>query len=277
MDHKAHHPVSVAKFIDISGIYCDNLVLEGNARHSIKDGGMVATLIMAEEYLVLHQAPFLGPEDPKSASVSGSPGDASETTASCSTSLRSGAGINGFLANAFLDSHADKKHWLLEDWENPQLYSDHVKDTYQYLRQLEVLQSISPRFLEGRDINGLMGAILVDWLVQVRSKFRLLQETLYRCVAVMGRFLQVQPVSGKKLRLVGITALLLASKYEEMFSPNIEEFGWLHRRQCLHQYPNPRKGDFHLERIEFRVGPSPVPAFLKADIKSQEVDVEQHT
>lgn len=114
-----------------------------------------------------------------------------------------------------------------EDWENPQLCSDYVKDIYQYLRQLEVLQSINPHFLDGRDINGRMRAILVDWLVQVHSKFRLLQETLYMCVAVMDRYLQVQPVSRKKLQLVGITALLLASKYEEMFSPNIEDFVYI--------------------------------------------------
>ncbi|MBZ3890094.1 G2/mitotic-specific cyclin-B2 [Sciurus carolinensis] len=114
-----------------------------------------------------------------------------------------------------------------EDRENPQLCSDYVKDIYQYLRQLEVLQSINPHFLDGRDINGRMRAILVDWLVQVHCKFRLLQETMYMCIAVMDRFLQVQPVSRKKLQLVGITALLLASKYEEMFSPNIEDFVYI--------------------------------------------------
>ena len=37
------------------------------------------------------------------------------------------------------------------------------------------------------------------------------------CVAIMDRYLQAQPVSPKKLQLVGIMALLLASKYEECF------------------------------------------------------------
>lgn len=41
-----------------------------------------------------------------------------------------------------------------------------------------------------------MRAILVDWLVQVHSKFRLLQETLYMCVAIMDRFLQVSAALG---------------------------------------------------------------------------------
>ena len=44
------------------------------------------------------------------------------------------------------------------------------------------------------------------------------------CIATMDRVLQVQLVSRRKLQAVGITALLLASKYEEMFSPNIEDF-----------------------------------------------------
>lgn len=58
------------------------------------------------------------------------------------------------------------------------------------------MQSINPHFLDGRDINGRMRAILVDWLVQVHSKFRLLQETLYMCIAIMDRFLQVSAVAG---------------------------------------------------------------------------------
>ncbi|OXB60153.1 hypothetical protein ASZ78_013028, partial [Callipepla squamata] len=78
-----------------------------------------------------------------------------------------------------------------DDSGNPQLCSDYVKDIYLYLRQLELQQSVRPHYLDGKTINGRMRAILVDWLVQVHSRFQLLQETLYMCVAVMDRFLQV--------------------------------------------------------------------------------------
>lgn len=37
-----------------------------------------------------------------------------------------------------------------------------------------------------------MRAILIDWLVQVSLKFRLLQETMYMTVAIIDRFLQVR-------------------------------------------------------------------------------------
>ncbi|KAK1339025.1 hypothetical protein QTO34_019697 [Cnephaeus nilssonii] len=95
------------------------------------------------------------------------------------------------LCQAFSDALLSKIEDICnEDWENPQLCSDYVKDIYQYLRQLEVLQTINPHFLDGRDINRCMGAIPVDWLVQVRSKCRLLQETLHMCIAMTDRFLQ---------------------------------------------------------------------------------------
>ncbi|XP_006902839.1 PREDICTED: G2/mitotic-specific cyclin-B2 [Elephantulus edwardii] len=163
-----------------------------------------------------------------------------------------------------------------EDGENPQLCSDYVKDIYQYLRQLEVLQSIRPHFLDGSDINGRMRAILVDWLVQVHSKFRLLQETLYMCIAIMDRFLQIQPVSRKKLQLVGITALLLASKYEEMFSPNIEDFVYI-TDNAYTSFQIREMETVILKELKFELG-RPLPLhFLRRASKAGEVDVEQHT
>lgn len=46
--------------------------------------------------------------------------------------------------------------------------------------------------MRGYDINGRMRALLVDWLIQVHSRFQLLQETLFMTVAILDRFLQVR-------------------------------------------------------------------------------------
>lgn len=46
--------------------------------------------------------------------------------------------------------------------------------------------------MEGYDINERMRALLIDWLIQVHSRFQLLQETLYMTVAILDRFLQVK-------------------------------------------------------------------------------------
>lgn len=45
--------------------------------------------------------------------------------------------------------------------------------------------------MQGYEITDGMRALLIDWLVQVHSRFQLLQETLYLTVAILDRFLQV--------------------------------------------------------------------------------------
>lgn len=54
-------------------------------------------------------------------------------------------------------------------------------------------------------------------------KFELMDETLYLTVNLIDRFLAVQPVLRKKLQLVGVTAMLLASKYEEVSVPVVDD------------------------------------------------------
>ena len=39
-------------------------------------------------------------------------------------------------------------------------------------------------------VNGKMRGVLVDWLIEVHSQFKLLQETLYMTVYVIDKFLQ---------------------------------------------------------------------------------------
>uniref|UniRef100_G1N118 Cyclin B2 n=2 Tax=Meleagris gallopavo TaxID=9103 RepID=G1N118_MELGA len=163
-----------------------------------------------------------------------------------------------------------------DDSENPQLCSDYVKDIYLYLRQLELQQSVRPHYLDGKTINGRMRAILVDWLVQVHSRFQLLQETLYMCVAIMDRFLQSHPVSRKRLQLVGVTALLLASKYEEMYSPDIADFVYI--TDNAYSSAEVREMEITiLKELNFDLG-RPLPLhFLRRASKAGEADAEQHT
>ncbi|KAJ3310460.1 G2/mitotic-specific cyclin, partial [Gonapodya sp. JEL0774] len=69
-----------------------------------------------------------------------------------------------------------------------------------------------------------MRGILIDWLIEVHYKFRLLPETLFLAVNMIDRFLSLRVVSVQKLQLVGLTALFIASKYEEVMAPSIQNF-----------------------------------------------------
>ena len=55
-----------------------------------------------------------------------------------------------------------------------------------------------------------MRAILVDWLVEVHMKMRLVPETLYLTVNIIDRYLAKTEVSRPKLQLVIVTSLLIA-------------------------------------------------------------------
>jgi len=54
---------------------------------------------------------------------------------------------------------------------------------------------------------------------QVHDKFDLMHETLFLTVNLIDRFLEKQSVVRKKLQLVGLVAMLLACKYEEVSVP----------------------------------------------------------
>lgn len=69
-----------------------------------------------------------------------------------------------------------------------------------------------------------MRSILIDWLIEVHSKFRLLPETLFLAVNLVDRFLSARVISLVKLQLVGTTALFVAAKYEEVICPSITNF-----------------------------------------------------
>jgi len=65
--------------------------------------------------------------------------------------------------------------------------------------------------------------ILIDWLVEVHAKFKLRTETLYLTVNIIDRFLQERSLSRSKLQLLGCTGMLLASKYEEIYAPEVRD------------------------------------------------------
>ena len=72
-----------------------------------------------------------------------------------------------------------------------------------------------------------MRGILVDWLVEVAEEYKLSAENLYLSTNYVDRFLSVMPVLRGRLQLVGVTCMLIASKYEEIFAPQVEDFVYI--------------------------------------------------
>ncbi|KAJ8511281.1 hypothetical protein OPV22_001715 [Ensete ventricosum] len=110
------------------------------------------------------------------------------------------------------------------DLDNPLAVVEYVEDIYTFYRKTEVTSCVRPDYMSHQfDINEKMRAILIDWLIEVHYKFELMDETLFLTVNIIDRFLASQSVVRKKLQLVGVTAMFLACKYEEVSVPVVED------------------------------------------------------
>lgn len=99
----------------------------------------------------------------------------------------------------------------------------YVTDLYQHLYRDEEKYRPQMYMALQRDINAKMRAILIDWLVEVHMKFRLVPETLFLCVNIIDRYCYKGHVMRSQLQLVGVTALLVACKYEEIYPPEVSD------------------------------------------------------
>ncbi|XP_067405586.1 cyclin-A2 [Emydura macquarii macquarii] len=105
---------------------------------------------------------------------------------------------------------------------------DYIDDIYTYLREMEVKCKPKVGYMKKQpDITNNMRAILVDWLVEVGEEYKLQNETLHLTVNYLDRFLSSMSVLRGKLQLVGTAAMLLASKFEEIYPPEVAEFVYI--------------------------------------------------
>ncbi|KAJ0061674.1 hypothetical protein NL108_005818 [Boleophthalmus pectinirostris] len=107
--------------------------------------------------------------------------------------------------------------------------SEYAEDIYRHLRQNEVQLRPLPNYLEKHpEITNDMRIILVDWLVEVAQEYKLCSETLYLAVNYLDRFLtSTMFIERGKLQLAGTAALMIASKYEECFPPELTDFVYI--------------------------------------------------
>jgi len=68
-----------------------------------------------------------------------------------------------------------------------------------------------------------MRAILIDWIIDVHMKFKLANETLFLTVNILDRYLSKNHIAREKFQLLGISCLFLASKFEDIYPPDLKE------------------------------------------------------
>ena len=114
------------------------------------------------------------------------------------------------------------------DHNNPLAVTQYINDIYAYYHRVEPRYRPRADYMSRqKDVNDKMRAILIDWLVEVHLKFKLMPETLFLTVNLIDRFLEEEQVTRKNLQLVGVTAMLIASKYEEIWAPEVRDFVYI--------------------------------------------------
>lgn len=163
------------------------------------------------------------------------------------------------------------------DTDDPQLVTEYLGDIFAYLRSLEDQFEIKENFLDNSLMTPSMRRILVNWLVDVHQNFSFVLETLYLCISITDRYLQINKSVGRKtLQLVGVGAMLIACKYEEMYMPEISDFVYICDNAFSATQILQMEKDI-LIRLDFMLGkPLPI-TFLRRCSKVAQVAHAQHT
>jgi len=93
------------------------------------------------------------------------------------------------------------------------------KEVFGIIKSFYVLSSTHPR-----DTNEKMRSILIDWMMQVHKMFKLLAATWSLAVSILDAYLIRTPeLPRTKLQLVGIASVFLASKFSEIYPPEVKD------------------------------------------------------
>jgi cyclin B len=104
--------------------------------------------------------------------------------------------------------------YLLEMYQNLLLEENNIKSLFGYMK----IQT---------DINEKMRAMLIDWIIDVHFKFKLKADTLFLTVWLIDKYLSLKKIKRNKLQLIGVTCMLIACKYEEIYSPEVFDFVYI--------------------------------------------------
>ncbi|XP_045476309.1 G2/mitotic-specific cyclin-B2-like [Harmonia axyridis] len=155
--------------------------------------------------------------------------------------------------------------------------TEYVEDIFSYLREMEAMYKIEKDHLEDHKTTPSMRSTLVNWLIELQINFKLNMETSHMCVSLLDRYLQVKKDIGREtLQLVGVAALMIACKYEEVYIPEVSDFVYVcddsfSAREILAMERN------ILATLKFGLGKPSSIHFLRRYSKIARADLPQHS
>lgn len=120
-------------------------------------------------------------------------------------------------------SQAFKRH------DDSQLFKavTYIEDIDSYMKKLERISEFRPlpNYIDFQeDIDSNKRTILINWLIEVADEYQLQTETLFICTSIIDRFLSTMSITTSNLQLLGVAAMFIATKYEEIYPPTLYQF-----------------------------------------------------
>ena len=113
----------------------------------------------------------------------------------------------------------------LVDFDHETFTNQFDNSTLHFLMSQEGEYAPNPHYLEHRQkhLKWQMRAILLDWMQEVCSDYLFKRETFHMAANFVDRYLSVKAdIEKNTLQLIGLTALFLAAKMEEVYTPKVE-------------------------------------------------------
>ena len=110
---------------------------------------------------------------------------------------------------------------------DPQFCAELATEVYKNMRLIESKLKVDADYLtkvqNPSEVKDTSRAFLIEWIIDVHRKFRLLPETLYVTVFILDRFLSLKSIKKSQLHILGVTSLLISTKYEEIYPPDLKD------------------------------------------------------
>jgi hypothetical protein len=111
---------------------------------------------------------------------------------------------------------------------DPLYNREYFEEIMEYLCDLEKKERPDTRYMDKQqNVDVQMRTILIDWLVEVVAEYNLTTQSLHLAVNYIDRFMSRRNVARETLQLLGVTALLVAAKFEEVSPPSINDLVYI--------------------------------------------------
>ncbi|XP_022952036.1 putative cyclin-A3-1 [Cucurbita moschata] len=150
--------------------------------------------------------------------------------------------------------------------DDPEMKGPYSSDIYSYLRIMEAepKRRPIPNYIEKiqTDVSANMRGVLVDWMVEVAEEYKLGPDSLYLSISYIDRYLSMNILSRQRLQLLGVSSMLIASKYEEITPPHVEDFCYITDNTYRRDEVVKMEADI-LKSLNFEMGNPTAKTFLR--------------